>query len=130
MPPRSEFLCAVLGAVLLIATACSDATSSSGGPTRFESAFAGLCRSLVQAGDVSAARATFFDRSHQALHELAAELETVDRAAAGRLLEAKARVEAALEQDSSDGMRRSALRDLVRATRAGLGELSVEVSCP
>jgi hypothetical protein len=60
---------------------------------------AGLCTALALADDddVSGARAAFYDRSHDGLHELAATATDVDPAAAARLLEAKQRVESLLD---------------------------------
>lgn len=60
----------------------------------------GVCAAagLAGRGDVDGARTTFFDRSHQALHELAAAAGRSDRAATARLLEAKQRAEAGIEK--------------------------------
>ncbi len=66
-----------------------------------------LCDAL-RTGDPAAAAASFTRRIHTPLHELAANAETVDRAATARLLEAKQRVEADLEGGDQTG----ALRDL------------------
>lgn len=61
-----------------------------------------LCTSLqaAKAGDGDRARAAFMDDAHEPLHELARELESIDRAEAARLLEAKQRVESAIERDA------------------------------
>lgn len=57
-----------------------------------------LCAALTAAdgGDLATARATFQDRVHGPLHDIAAAAAETDRAAAARLLEAKQRVEASL----------------------------------
>lgn len=69
------------------------------GPS-FAAARDGLCQAgkAANRGDVAGARAAFFDRSHQPLHELAAVAQERDRAAAARLLEGKERVESGLEK--------------------------------
>lgn len=81
----------------------SDRSSAPGAGPSFESARNGVCQAAESAshGDPAGARATFFDRSHQPLHELAAAAQERDRAAAARLLEAKERVETGLEKASS-----------------------------
>ena len=58
---------------------------------------------------------TFFDRVHQPLHELAAEVAASDRAAAARLLEAKEAVEHDLAGEPS--VLRAGWTGLVEATR-------------
>ena len=90
---------AVIGAIAGEGDGGSEATS---GPS-FAAARDGLCQAGEAAsdGDAAQARAAFFDRSHQPLHELAAVAQEGDRAAAARLLEAKQRVESGLEKASS-----------------------------
>lgn len=120
-----------LGFVLVALTACSNTQSSSARPSsRFQSAFEGLCQSREQAGNAEAARATFFDESHQALHELAMELEGTDRRTAAELLEAKAKVEVALDRLSTSSLRQEVLAELIEVTRTGLRSQSIEASCP
>ncbi|MGH3371843.1 MAG: hypothetical protein ACRDPR_17770 [Nocardioidaceae bacterium] len=53
------------------------------------------------AGDALQARTIFFDRAHEPLHQLAADVGDDDRGTEGRLLEAKQRVEADLTSDVS-----------------------------
>lgn len=69
---------------------------------RFGSARDGLCDAAAQAfsGELADVRDIFF-HLHQNLHDLAAAAEAVDRAAAARLLEAKAVVEANLQRVST-----------------------------
>jgi hypothetical protein len=70
-----------------------------------------LCRLATLAGSDPAAAAGAFD--HQPLHAVADELAMTDRAAAGRLLEAKARAEAlAREADPDAEELTAALADL------------------
>ncbi|MGH2767562.1 MAG: hypothetical protein ACRD0D_13870 [Acidimicrobiales bacterium] len=92
----------------------------------------GLCLALEQAGaDVRAARKTFFDRSHEALHIIARAVQRVDRPAAARVLEAKQAVEAKFEGGPGPADLQAALRRLLAAARAALGRLSVEhPTCP
>ncbi len=70
------------------------------------------------------ARQLFFDRSHDALHTVARDLEAVDRAQAAELLQAKERVESGL------GSPGPALPDdlsrLANVYRASLGRLAIE----
>jgi hypothetical protein len=94
----------VTTAVLLAAlVACSDASGQEGDrEARLRRASQGLCDAQVHAFEANVRRAAevFDAESHAFLHELAADLEDVDRAAAADLLEAKQRVERAL-QDSA-----------------------------
>jgi hypothetical protein len=76
---------------------------------------------------VMAARTTFYDRSHDALHDIARDLDPVDRAAAGRLLEAKQQVEAGLDADPPPPGLAADLDRLAGVTRAGLALLDVDV---
>ena len=62
----------------------------------------GLCTARQQASSApDSAKATFFDDSHQALHDIAAALERTDRNASAALLIAKQRVEADLNAGQS-----------------------------
>jgi hypothetical protein len=64
------------------------------GPATLVAAVEGLCQVLRDADrGVPLARAVFYDRSHDGLHDLAATVATKDRVAAARLLEAKSAVE-------------------------------------
>jgi hypothetical protein len=80
-------------------------TSISAGQTRSVSTdaltrtVAALCQVRQDAArSVPQARATFYDRVHEGLHDLARAVQSKDRAVAARLLEAKT----AVEQDSAD----------------------------
>ena len=95
--------------------------------TRMADALQGVClaRSQAAAGNVVAARRTFFDRSHDTLHLLALALEAVDRQKAGEVLLAKQLVEADLE---STPVRSALPQDLARlaaVTRSGLDRLEI-----
>ena len=84
-------------------------------PTRFGDLYADVCASAAaaKAGDRDAAERKFVDDAHGPLHQLAAAAEARDRASAARLLEAKQRVEAAVETKAPD----LELEDLVSTTR-------------
>ncbi len=104
-------------AVLLLAVACGD-----GGKTDpLVDAHVALCEAVARPGE---ARQLFFDRSHDALHTVARDLEDVDRAQAAALLQAKEKVESGL-----DGPGPTLAQDLARLAdvyRASLGRLAIE----
>lgn len=74
-------------------------TSSASVDPQFVTARDGVCEAeaRARAGDAPGARSVFLGRAHQPLHQLAAATQIRDRAAAARLLEAKARVEASID---------------------------------
>lgn len=74
-----------------------------------------------------AAEARFFDRSHTTLHLIARALEDVDRPLAGRLLEAKQKVEADFAGLASGDRAAEDLDRLVDVSRDGLDRLAVPV---
>ncbi len=89
-------------------------------------ALANLCLARDDAADrQQAAEARFFDRSHATLHVVAAALEDVDRPLAGRLLEAKQKVEADFSGLASGARVRDDLGALVAVTGDGLDRLAV-----
>lgn len=89
-----------VGAAISALTGGLDGTSPPPRPPSFRSARDGVCQAAeaLRTGDARRARALFFDRSHQPLHELAAAAQERDRAATARLLEAKGRVESGLDK--------------------------------
>lgn len=91
-----------------------------------------LCAALTAAatGDLDAARATFQDRVHGPLHDLASAAAETDRATSARLLEAKQRVEASLAA-SGDSLAAglAALAPTVRAALVATGEPK-PAACP
>ncbi len=95
--------------------------------TRLAEALQGVClaRSQAAAGNAEAARRTFFDRSHDALHVLALALEPVDRAKAGELLLAKQLVESDLQATPVRSALAQDIRRLAEVTRAGLARLDI-----
>jgi hypothetical protein len=113
---------AIIAVVLLLAAAgCGgngDAGSASTGDGPYGGLYQGLCRARAEASQPDTARATFFDRVHQPLHELAAEAAGHDRAAAARLLEAKQAVEGGFAGDP--GLLGAELDRLVEATREAI----------
>ena len=87
-----------------------------------------VCRAAGEAtsGDVRAARADFFDHSHEAVHELARAVEHADRAAVARLLEAKEAVEVDLGHDPPAVTLAADLYRLSEAGAAGLTRLAIQ----
>jgi hypothetical protein len=86
--------------VALALAACSDASGEADGlEARLQRASQGLCDAqfLAFESNVPRAAAVFQGETHAFLHELAADLQETNRAAAAALLEAKQRVERALE---------------------------------
>ena len=107
----------VVAVLLLLAVACGDDQPAD----PLVDAHVALCEAADRPDE---ARALFFDRSHEALHEVARRLDDVDRAQAAALLEAKQRVESGL-----DSPRPSLPADLTRLAdvyRASLGRLAIE----
>lgn len=89
-------------------------------------AVGGLCTARAQADtDVKSVRATFYDRSHEALHTIARALEPVDRVVAARLLEAKQAVEADVNAQPPRATVAADLDRLLDVTRQGLARLSI-----
>ncbi|MDQ4070488.1 MAG: hypothetical protein M3203_13610 [Actinomycetota bacterium] len=115
---------ATLAGALLVAAACSaSGGEKSDGNTRLVDAHTALCEAAARPDQ---ARALFFDRSHDALHEVARMLEDADRAQAARLLEAKQTVESELEASG-----RSQPEDVLRLAdtyRTSLGRLAITVA--
>ena len=121
---------AAAGVALILLAACGggDGGGDGAGTEGFREAAVALCTARDQARtDVMAARTTFYDRPHDALHDMARALDPVDRVASGRLLEAKQRVEAGLDADPPPPDLVAALQQLADVTRAGLARLDVDV---
>lgn len=119
-----------LGLVLVLA-ACGgddDGAEPAAGDAASRDAATALCTARDQARtDVKKARTTFYDRSHDALHDIARDLDPVDRATSGRLLEAKQQVETGLDADPPPAGLVDDLQRLADVTRAGLARLDVDV---
>jgi len=113
-------------AVLLPSCGGDGAASGPGGATGPAGVVAALCDAERQAvdGDVEAAGATFQDRAHTALHQVAADLQERNATLAGQVLEAKQGVEQALAQ-GVDGetlaARLSGLNGVLQASLAATG---------
>ena len=130
-----------IGLLSVAAQACSDPTPTSpvdtSGPTivvagdpvpliRMTDAVENLCVARTEAPDrPRTAEARFFDRSHETLHVIARALEDVDRPLAGRLLEAKQKVEADFSGLASGERTADDLGRLVAVAREGLDRLAV-----
>ena len=93
------------------------------GPLR--DAAAALCQATEQASDRRAARVIFYDRAHDRLHDLAREVQRVDRPAAARLLEAKGAVERDLDSNLAAARLAVDLARLGAATAAALQAISI-----
>ncbi len=87
-----------LGALILLAS-CTGTSSDSAATTTTASPFVGPYQAVCDAataahrGQPTRARTLFLDGAHQGIHELAATATKRDRPSAGRMLEAKERVE-------------------------------------
>ncbi len=92
---------AAVAASALALTGCGeDPGSAPTATTEIPGVIDALCAAR-DAGDSDRARTISFDRAHDPLHELAADLSDEDRGTEARLLEAKQRVEADLTSDAS-----------------------------
>lgn len=113
----------VAAAAVLLASACGGA--GSGAPA--DSAppvLTALCAAVASADEPAVAAGHFDADAHGPLHELAAAAAGSDREVAGRLLEAKQRVEAALRAgEVPPDELRDRLEELVASTREALGLL-------
>lgn len=94
-------LLGILGGLVALAVTPRDGSDDEASPSPATAAHDGLCQALqaADAGDEKTARAVFFDRSHDGLHDLAARAAEIDRSLAADLLEAKQDVEALLDGD-------------------------------
>jgi hypothetical protein len=92
-----------LGLVSVVAAGCRASEPAAGSQSpearQLQAASQGLCDAqvLISDGKISEAADVFEDRTHAYLHELAEEVQDVDRAIAAELLEAKERLEVALD---------------------------------
>ena len=108
---------AAVAALLVLAVACGDDQAAD----PLVDAHVALCQA---AGRPEDARELFFDRAHEALHEVARRLDGVDRAQAASLLEAKERVESGLDSPGP-GLPDDVSR-LAGVYRTSLGRLAIE----
>ncbi len=122
----------VLAAILLLASVSLGACDSEPPPApdrkedRWLAAVDGLCGALTSAQEPEASQQAFYDRSHMTLHEIAAELQSVDRAATAALLEAKNRVESDYRAGASPSELEADLSRLITSTVEGLRAMDVE----
>lgn len=95
--------------------------------SRFSEAHAGVCDAVdAAAGDAQEAEAIFFDRAHDALHQLARTLEETDRPLAARLLAAKQDVEADLARAPRPETLRADLAELAAVAGEAVDRVGVE----
>lgn len=113
--------CVVCAALML--TACSQPVADGSAP----SDLAGVCAALSAAerGDRAGAEREFLGQAHEALHDLASDLDGADRRdLAARLLETKNRVESDLATDTASDQdlatRISDVLTVVRDARSAL----------
>jgi hypothetical protein len=96
----------VVAALVAVGCRATEPAAESRSPRgqRLQAASQGLCDAqvLVSDGKISDAAEVFEERTHAFLHELADEVQDVDRGAAARLLEAKERLEEALAAPRTD----------------------------
>jgi hypothetical protein len=92
---------------------------------RLQQAAQGLCdaEALARSGELGAARARFYDRSHAYLHEIAALVTERDPQAVATLLEAKQRLESTLKRTLDVGADRGGaeVADLFAEVGSALG---------
>jgi len=133
--PTSGAVAAIVAALVLVACGSSGETgpaSPSGAlgivtEEAADRAVSGLCRiRTTLAKDRDAANRIFYDRSHEDLHVIAAATQGEDPAVAGRLLQAKERVEADLAPNRLPGGFVRNLDALIAATRDALGAIGLE----
>ena len=114
---------------VLALTACGDGISADGSEPSLEAlrgTATAVCSSLdIVATDPSSAVAIFQNDAHDGLHALAA-APALDRSAAARLLEAKARVEEAISASAPSQQLRHDLVELSAATENALAALGLE----
>lgn len=87
----------LVGAALLASAVRSDGSAESPAARRIYHEVCAARDAAASGRDPQATR-LFLDRAHGPLHDLAADAAEVDRAAAGRLLEAKNAVETVIEE--------------------------------
>ena len=139
---RQAMVGALTAAIALAAGGCGGraggsagvpAASLAPGDQRLVTAVAALCDARRQAATtVPTARTTFYDRSHDAMHELARRTEPADRPAASQLLEAKNAVELDFLYPRTWARLGGDLATLDQAARAALGAIGVAApaACP
>ncbi|MBI4261085.1 MAG: zinc ribbon domain-containing protein [Actinobacteria bacterium] len=125
--------------LLAVALAAATLTACSTGPSPdeegpvpravAEEAVLGLCEAAaVLPDDPAAAETAFFDRAHDALHEIAGAVQELDRAAAAELLTAKEAVEAGFRDGE---VLPGEIERLIGSTGRALGALGLEApACP
>jgi len=133
--PTSGAVAAIVAALVLVSCG-SDGEMGPASPSgalgavsqeAADRAVSGLCEiRTTHAKDRDAANRVFYDRSHEELHVIAAATQDEDPAVAGRLLQAKERVEADLAPKRLPGGFVRDLDALIAATRETLGTIGLE----
>ena len=119
--------------ILLVLSACSsgDQPSSAEGDTgSYGNLLSDLCAAIESTEEDNAgeARRVFEDEIHGPLHELAAEVEAVDREATANLLVAKNNVEKAFDSSARSGSLRTELTALADSLSVALRAVGVNNS--
>jgi hypothetical protein len=131
---RSTVTAALLSLVTLVMVGCAPASSddASANAAPLSDAAAALCSAKRQAAaDPLAARRVFYEGAHDHLHDLARQVQQVDRPIAARLLEAKQRVEHDLDASATPQRLAGDLDRLLAATHAALTAISIPApACP
>lgn len=126
---RARALLAALAASGTVLVGCGDGPSDDADP--LARVAEGVCRVVAQGADIEKAEATFYDRAHDGLHDVADRLAPVDRALSARLLERKQAVESGLAQRPAPPGLAADLAALERVTRDALARLGTQAApCP
>lgn len=112
------------GAFLASAVRSDDTAESSAARRTYQEVCA--ARDAAASGRTREATRLFLDRAHGPLHDLAADAADVDRAVAGRLLEAKNVVETVIEERRAIAAPLGDLADATLQAVQTLGEQDVE----
>ena len=89
-----------------------------------------LCGAVADGVELSEQESSFFDRAHDAVHELATRATDSDPGVGGRLLEAKQKIEAEFTEHFDDPLPARSFDRLIDATNDALTEVDLEnVSC-
>jgi hypothetical protein len=114
--------CAV---AVALSAGCSDQSGSS--PS---GALTDLCAATRGGVGLDEQESAFFDRAHDALHDLARRATDVDPEAAADLLEAKQAVEAAFTESFDEPVSRDQVNTLIASANEALAALEEEpISC-
>ena len=116
---------AVCAAIAALSAGCSDESTSS--PS---GALTDLCAATRSGVDLEEQESAFFDRAHDALHDLARRATDVDPEAAADLLEAKQAVEVAITESFDEPVAEKHVTTLIASVNEALAAVEEEpISC-